>query len=182
MKLTLSDRINFGIVAIKKHGFLLTMGLAFLGIGCFLIYLGIKNNNNIPLLVAGGFVILFMTFFLGYTMPSSLSFYYEKAIVKKYGSYTTASVIGKHVEDQSYEERIDNRVDNIELLFYIIDYKYTYQEEYFGSFYVTNKACFEAIEIGSDIPIKFLKHKPEQAKPRRQKLCKDLGLETNMCN
>jgi len=58
------------------------------------------------LLIVGGFVTLFMGFFLGYTIPSSFLYYYEKAIIKKYGGYTTATVIKKYIEDLSYEERI----------------------------------------------------------------------------
>ena len=181
MKLTVSDRIKFSIAAIKKHGFLLTMGLSFLCIGCFLIYLGIKYDNNIPLLVAGGFVTLFIGFFLGYTMPSSLLHYYEKAVIKKYGSYTTATIVKKHIEDQSYEERVDHRTHKIELFLYTIDYQFTYHKDYTNSFAVTHQSCFDKLEIGSKIPIKFLKHLPEQAEPRRQKLCKDLGLETKLC-
>ncbi|MFP4845536.1 hypothetical protein [Winogradskyella sp. PE311] len=182
MKITISDKVNFSISAVKKHSFLLLMGLTFLGIGCFLIYLGITSDANIPLLVAGGFVTLFMGFFLGYTMPSSFMYYYEKEVVKKYGSYTKAIITKKYIEDQSYEERVDNRIDKVELLLYIIDYKFTYQKEYTGSFYVADKTCFDALQIGYNIPIKFLKHKPEQAEPRRQKLCLDLGLERNRCN
>lgn len=182
MKLSLSDRIKFSIAAIKKHGFLLAFGLSFLGVGCFLIYLGIKYDNNITLLIIGGFVTLFMGFFLGYTMPSSLLFYYEKAVIKKYGSYTYATVIKKHIEDHSYVEKIDNRINPVKEFHYIIDYVFTYKKEYTNSFYVTSKACFDKIEIGSEIPIKFLKIKPEQAEPRRQKLCKDLGLEYSDCS
>ena len=182
MRLSLADRIKFSIIAIKKHGFLLAMGITFLGIGCFLIYLGIIYEYNTPLLVTGGFVTLFMGFFLSYTMPSSLLYYYEKAVIKKYGSHTNGIVIKKHIEDQSYEESIDNRVDKIQLILYRIDYKFTYKKEYTNSFYIDHKTCFDSIVIGSKIPVKFLKHKPEQAEPRRQKLCNDLGLERNLCN
>lgn len=182
MKLSLSDRIKFSITAIKKHGLMIPMGLVFLGIGCFLIILGIKYDNNIPLLVTGSFVTLFMGFFLGYTMPSSLLYYYEKAVIKKYGSYTNAIITKKYIEDQSYEERVDNRVDKIELFIYTIDYKFNYHKDFTNSFIVEDKACFDKLEIGSTIPIKFLKHKPQQSEPRRQKLCNDLDLKRNQCN
>ena len=158
------------------------MGLTILGIGCFLIVLGIKYDNNIPLLITGSFVTLFMGFFLGYTMPSSLLYYYEKAVIKKYGSYTKAIVIDKKTEDCSYTNTIGGRTEIVKEYHYYFTYKFTYKTEFTNSFYVKSQLCFDKIEIGSEIPIKFLKSKPLQSEPRRQKLCKDLGLDIEACS
>lgn len=158
------------------------MSLLFFCVGLFLIYLGITFNDASVLNYIGGFFIVFTIFFFGFTMPSSLLYYYEKAIIKKYGSYTDAVVINKYVEDLSYNENTDGRTVRVEEFHYIIDYQFTYLKDYTNTFYLEHKTSYDKIEIGSKIPIKFLKIKPEQAEPRRHKLSKDLGLGTNACN
>lgn len=183
MKLTISDKISFSIDALKAHKSLLILGFILFGLGSFLIYLGFTINNAKALLYIGGFIVVFMLFFFGYAMPSSLRFYYEKSLIKKYGSYTTASVIAKEIEDNNYTEHHNGKLKTIEEYNYLVEYQFTYNNKlYTNSFYVKSKSCFDKLEIDSKIPIKFLKVKPQQSEPRRRKLSTDLGLDIKNCS
>ncbi|SHH34273.1 hypothetical protein [Winogradskyella jejuensis] len=184
MKLTLKDRINFSIEAIKKHLFLILGGLLFISIGLVLIYIGtIVNKDQLFFYIFGGVFIAFILFVWIYTLPSSLLFYYEKALIKKYGSYTTAIITNKEVEDHSHTEGMGRNRRFVELFMYLIEYKFEYNSKtYTGAFYLNEKAVFDAIELNQSIPIQFLKTNPKTSKIRRQKLCLDLGLNRNMCN
>ena len=184
MKVNLKDRINFCKTALKKHLFLILGGLLFISIGCILIYIGtIVNEDSLFFYIFGGFFIAFILFIWIYTLPSSFMFYYEKALVKKYGSYTTATIISKTKEDHSYEDGIGKHKKHVEFYMYLIEYQFSHNsKDYINHFYLNEKTVCDKLEIGDSIPIKFLRTNPKESEPRRQKLCINLGLKRTLCS
>ncbi|MFP2997570.1 hypothetical protein ABN763_16755 [Spongiivirga sp. MCCC 1A20706] len=180
-RIPFSDRVKFIKEAIKAHKLLVVGFLIFFLIGCILIYVGTtitESSTKWFLYVFGGSFIGFMLFFVGFTMPSSLRYYYEKALIKKYGAFGNGIITKLEIEDHSY---IDDE-KSIEQFHYGIGYSFEYlNNTYEGFFYVYHKECFEKLAIGDTIPIKFLKTKPEKSFPRRIKLCNELQLTREFC-
>ena len=110
-------------------------------------------------------------------------FYYEKALFKKYGSYTTATIISKTKEDHSYEDGIGKHKKHVEFYMYLIEYQFNYNsKDYTNHFYLNEKKVFDKLEIGNDIPIKFLRTNPKESDPRRQKLYINICLKRTLCS
>lgn len=110
-------------------------------------------------------------------------FYYDKAMTKKYGAYSTASITKKTIEDHSYEDGIGSNNKYVEHYMYLIEYQFEYRNKInHGAFYLNKETVFNTLEIGDLIAIKFLRTNPEKSNVRRQKLCLDLGFNRNMCN
>lgn len=178
MKVAISDTLNFTIESIKKHLGILLIGLLFIFVGCILIYIASLTENPIPLYIFGGVFISFSLFFILYTIPSSLKYYYNQEVIKKHGSFTTAVIINKEIEENSYSEKTHNHAKTIEELNYLLSFSFNYNNNKFeNSFYVHTKECFDKLEIGHVIPIKFLKTNPMKASVRFKKLYKELGLK-----
>ena len=178
MKITISDKLDFTKESLKKNRGILLIGALFIVIGSVLIYIATGIENHIFLYIFGGIFIAFPLFIIVYTMPSSFMYYYEQAQIKKYGSFTTAVITHKEIEDNSYTEKIDNRIERIEELNYLISFTFNYQNnEFVNSFYVNTKEAFEALKIGNSIPIKFLKTDPKKSSVRLIKLSKEIGLK-----
>ncbi len=170
------------MVAIKKHSGILAILLVFIAMGILLIYIATKIEEPIALYGFGGFVLVFSLFAFFYTIPSSFLYYYKQEVTKKYGSYALANIIHKEIEDHSYQETIDNRVDYIEEFHYILTYSFEYNGmRYENSFHVASKICFQALSVGAAIPIKFLRTNPKKSSVRRVKLSKELGLKKEQC-
>ena len=180
MYLSIADRIKFSAQAIKKNwGVLAILGVFALG-GGFLVFLAPKIETPIALYVFGGAFIGVSVFTFIITMPSSLRYFYDQAYIEKYGGYTTAKIIHKEIHDTSYTDDETGRV--IEELAYLLTYSFTYFGETIeGTFYVSTRNCYDKIQTGTEIPIKFLKTKPTQSSVRRIKLANDLGLKRGDC-
>lgn len=161
------------------------MGIAmlFIGVGCLVIFIGsVVNEGRWFLYIFGGTFIGFSLFFLIATMPSSFAYYYEQALVKKYGSYGTAFIRSKAVLDRSYTEKRGVRAVQVAQYHYELTYEYEYlQQVYTNTFHVAGKSCFDSLSIGATIPIQYLKVKPNQSTVRRVKLSKELGLDRKEC-
>ncbi|NER17491.1 hypothetical protein [Spongiivirga citrea] len=156
--------------------------LVFIGLGIILLYVGSRASETSTrwfLYSFGGFVIIFVLFFIIYTMPSSIMHYYEKALTNKYGAYTKAVIVKREIEDHSYTEN----ETLLQMLHYGIHYEFEYQGRLQkGFFYVYHQECYDKLLVGDDIPIKFLKTKPEKSFPRRIKLCNELQLDRKFCS
>ena len=108
MKTTFSDRKNFIKQAIKPHFGILGIGFAIILFGVLFAFIGLKVENGLGFILIGGLFTVLSLAFMIYTLPSSFIYYYEQAEIKKYGSYTTAKVINKRVEDYSHSNSTFN--------------------------------------------------------------------------
>lgn len=116
-------------------------------------------------------IILTIVFF--YTIPSSLFYYYEKSIIKKHGSYSSAIVSKKFIEDNSYTDDLKKIIE----IHYFVEYEYLIKDKKFtGVFILENEAFYNLIELSSEIPILLVKKKPSLSKARIIKLGTSLGL------
>ena len=120
--------------------------------------------------------------FLGATLPSSISYYYEKPLSETYGINLSSIVTDKRIEDHSFNETSGSQEKYVEEYHYIVGYKYSFEKDYESEFYIEEKDFYEKIEIGSEIPIRVLKFKPETSFPRRVKLGKKFGLQKRDSN
>lgn len=107
------------------------------------------------------------------TLPSSFSYYYDRALVERYGINRVGIVTGKRIENYSMKD-VDHSI-------YIISYEYDYGKKYSSEFILECEICYNKIDVGSDLPIQLVKVRPELVKPRRVKLAMNLGLKRNDC-
>jgi hypothetical protein len=137
-------------------------------------------NNETTYSFEDVFVLLFLSAFsliltivFFYTIPSSLSYYYDKSIIKKHGSYSSAFVSKKFIEDNSYTDDLKKITE----IHYFVEYEYLIKERKFtGVFILENEAFYNLIELNSEIPILLVKKKPSLSKARIIKLGTSLGL------
>ncbi|MCH9661344.1 MAG: hypothetical protein K0U54_10585 [Bacteroidetes bacterium] len=183
MKVSFSDKIVFAKAAFKRNLGPLGIGLLFIALGIVVIYIAsFVNEGKVFLHIFGGVFIVFPLFFLLFTMPSSFLFYYEKALIKKYGSYGTAFICGKAILDSSSLENKDARTVKKAQRHFELTYEYEYlQVLYTNTFHVASRSCFDRLPIGGRIPIQFLKVKPSQSTVRRAKLSNELGIDRKDC-
>lgn len=184
MHIPFHKRFEFFKVSVRKNAGPLAIGAVFVCCGFLLMYLGFFVTENS---ILGGFGLTFISFsgmFLLYTIPSSYRHYYEQEVTKAYGSYTTAKVIHKRVDDYSYTSSTieDGTVKTHEDYVYAIVFEFHYNHKrYTGEFYFEHKSTFQAIARDSELPIQFLRHNPNQTKLRRRKLSNALGISEDMC-
>lgn len=186
IKLTFNDRKQFIVFAIKKHLGLLGIWLVFIIFGAFFAYLGSKFKTDGTLFMAFGFgFILLSSAFILFTLPSSLQYYYEQALTKKYGSYTLAKITNKRIDDYSHNlKNLDSSTNKrVKTFLYVIEFQFTYNNTtYSNECYFEHEATFNAITTTTVLPIKFLKTNPNKITVRRQKLSKQLGIKAQLCN
>lgn len=184
MKTTFSNRKQFIIQAIKPHLGIIGIGLVFILFGSLFAYLGTKTEEGLGFIIFGTAFIVFSLAFMLYVLPSSFLYYYEQAEVKKYGSYTFATITNKRVEDLSYTSSMFSKgpkKTTKEFLF-AIEFEFTYNSKiYKNECFFEHKSTFNAITKTTDLPIKFLKTNPKKVTIRRRKLSKQLGIPEKMC-
>ncbi|CDF79767.1 conserved hypothetical protein [Formosa agariphila KMM 3901] len=172
---TLSEKIKLLIESSKAYRGILYIGFLFITLGTLLIYIGLRFDI-IFLIVFGGIFISVALFFLIYTIPSSMIHYYEKALVKKHGKYTTATILDKEIIDNSYYDKNTYAVDSmskgkrIEELNYVLKYTFEYQSKEYKNSAFVQKNEFETLNVGDKIPIRFLKTDPNTSFVRKIKL------------
>ena len=184
MKTTFSDRKNFIKQAIKPHFGILGIGFAIILFGVLFAFIGLKVENGLGFIIFGGLFIALSLAFMLYTLPSSFMYYYEQAEIKKYGSYTTAKVINKRVDDYSHSNSTFNggSKKTIETYLYVVVFEFTYNNTIYNSeCFFEHKSTYDAIAMHSTLPIKFLKTKPQKVTLRRKKLANQLGVSAKMC-
>ena len=179
-----SEKIGHFRNALKEHQGLIFLFFFFALFGsffCVLFWPFTKGGAWVPFLI-GAFFVVFPFVAGAMTLPSSLSYYYEKSLSKKYGKDATAIVTDKSAETNTFEESSGRDYYEVEETTYCISYRYSFAGEHEGAFYVENGDFYDKIEIGSKIPIRVLAFKPETSYPRRVKLGKSLGFKKSETN
>ncbi len=175
-RILFKEKLSFFIESLRKNlnPLLIMLLFLFLGIGLFAIgYYG----DTVVVLIMGIFFIGFSLFAISYTMPSSISYYYEKAIVKKYGVYSVANIINKEIEIGGEVIKHGKRIKHNDI--YIISYVFEYKgKAYKGIFLVDYKEDYDNFEIKEEVPIRFLRINPEKSTIRMRKLIKEKELKT----
>ncbi|PNW29096.1 hypothetical protein [Formosa algae] len=168
LKISFSRKIKFIQIAIKKNGGILILLSFFLFLGIAMIWFSYRAG--VLLMVAFGIFVTGMALFtIVYTIPSSIMYYYEKEVIKKYGAFTTAVITKKEIEDHSYID--DETKKKVEEVTYLIEYTFEYNYKHFSTFsIVENKEFYDQLTIGLDIPIKYLKTNPNKSSVRMRKL------------
>ncbi|MBQ0786203.1 MAG: hypothetical protein KBT69_01790 [Oceanihabitans sp.] len=186
MKLPFSDRKKFILFALKQHVGLFGIWLVFVLFGSTFAYLGSNvEENGFGFMLFGFAFIILSTGFLLYVLPSSILHYYEQALTKKHGSYTTAKVTNKRVEDYSHTTSAfhGGNSKKVAEFLYVIAFEFTYNNKTYASeCFLEHQTTFDAIPLGTELPIQFLKTNPNTITLRRRKLAKQLGIKANLCN
>lgn len=177
MNIPFNERFQFFKASVRKNSGPLLIGLLFIVVGIVLMYLGyfVADNNFLT-----GFGFTFFSFsgsFLLYTMPSSFKHYYEQEVTKTYGSYTTAKVINKRVEDYSHTSNTfeGGQPKHYEEYLYAVEFEFSYNNTtYTNACFIDDKALFDAITLDTELPIQFLRHQPEKVTLRARKLSNTL--------
>ncbi|MCH3880971.1 MULTISPECIES: hypothetical protein [Tenacibaculum] len=158
------DKLKFALVSLKKNAPILLLCLPFIIVGSTVIYFAAKTNLSAYIFIFGILFIGIPLFIIFYTMPSSLLYYYEQEMAKKYGYYSKATVTHKEIEDTSYTQKAGSKINKIEEFNYLVSYTFNYRNKtYNNSFYVDEKTVFNKIELGDSISIKFLRTDPKKA-------------------
>lgn len=115
------------------------------------------------------FTGLFITGFAFKSTYSSMSYYYDKGQLKRYGLNLDATLTRK----EKVEISIDNakhrvRVDELELHVFF-DFQFD-SKRWSGGDLLTNEKVFDALNEGQTIPIRILPWKPESASVRQRAL------------
>jgi len=184
MDIPFSDKLKFFKAALKNNTGPLLIGLTFIVLGLVVAYIGYFAAENNFLTGFGLTFIAFSGFFLLYTMPSSFMYYYEQEMTKKYGSYTSATVADKRIDDYSHtSSTLENgQAKHYEEFLYVIEFVFNYKDKSYSSeCYFNEKETYERILIGDELPIKFLRHDPNIVTLRRRKLSNELGISEKMC-
>lgn len=65
---------------------------------------------------------------------------------------------------------------------YVIIFEFTYKNiTYSSECFFEQKETYEAIAIGSELPIQFLRHEPNTIKLKHRKLANQLGIPEKLC-
>ncbi|MCP3944503.1 MAG: hypothetical protein GY710_23900 [Desulfobacteraceae bacterium] len=178
------EKLKFFGAALQEHLPDICILLPFQLVGLLTIYLAWTSQMDKAwgLYLIGGVFFAFSTFVMAATLPSSVSYYYEKKLAQKYGFNLSAIVTDKRVEDHSYMEKRGSEGIYVEEFHYIIGYGYEFENNYESEFYIEYEKFYNQIEVGSEIPIRVLKFKPEVSFPRRFKFGKQFGLKKSECN
>ena len=115
------------------------------------------------------FTGLFITGFAFKSTYSSMSYYYDKGQLKRYGLNLDATLTYK----EKVEISIDNakrrvRVDELELHVFF-DFQFD-SKTWSGGDLLTNEKVFDALNEGQTMPIRILPWKPESASVRQRAL------------
>ncbi|QRM87896.1 hypothetical protein FG167_01210 [Lacinutrix sp. WUR7] len=186
MKLSFTDRKNFIQFALKQHLGLFGIWLVFLLVGGFFAFLGSKaTEEGFGFMLFGFTFIILSTGFMLYVLPSSILHYYEQALTKKHGSYTTAKVTNKRVDDYSHTTSTfqGGKSKKVAAFLYVIAFEFVHHSKTYSSeCFLEHQTTFDAIPIGTELPIQFLKTNPNTVTLRRRKLANQLGIKANLCD
>lgn len=177
-----SEKTSLYLAAAKNHlGLIITFVLTlFIPVGGILI--GILGEELLLVPILGGLLFFLIPYFIFSSLKSSISHYYETALINQFGLRANAIVSHKSIEKSAYGPHNDQADDEpIEDVIYYIDYKYTYGKPYTSSFIIDNKALYNSIEVGSEITIKLLASSPEKSTPIRKELARAYGFDVSEC-
>ena len=181
-----SEKTFLYFSAARKHlglaiGFVLTLLIPVGGIA-----IGLLGDELLVIPILMGFLFFLIPYFIFSMLKSSISHYYEVALINKFGIEATATVKHKSIEDNSYFSEHDKHKDKddrkkIEEIIYFIEYEYHYGKTYKSTFIIGNKALYNAIDVGSEVPIKLLPSSPDKSAPRREELARIYGFKASEC-
>ncbi len=102
-QITLTDKLKLFIQSSKHWRGIFLLLTLFLLIGALLTALALHFKETGLVFIGGAFVVLPL-FTILYTMPSSMRYGYEKALIDRYGKYANARVTQKEILDYSHRE------------------------------------------------------------------------------
>ena len=179
-----SEKIFICLSAARDHlGLIITFALTLM-IPVATIAIGLAGNDVLITPIVGGILLFIIPYFILVALKSSISHGYEVALVTQFGLEKTATVIHKSMEHTSHyadNARHDDEGEKIDIATYFIEYKYTYDKPYKSTFCIGNKALYDIIEIGSEVPIKLLVASPDKSAPERGALADIYGLKVSDC-
>jgi len=185
LRTTLTDRKKFIIKAIRAHLGLLGVWLLFIILGIFFTFIGNKvESNGLGFIIFGILFIILSSAFMLFTLPSSIRYYYNQAEIKKYGSYTTAKITNKRIDNYSHNNSSfgSKASKEIKEFLYVIEFEFIYNNKtYKNECFFEHKSTFENISFETELPIKFLKNNPKKTFLRRRKLSYQIGIPEKMC-
>lgn len=173
MNQTNYDKISILFKSSKNYRGVLGIGMLFIFVGAFLVFLGLRFDV-VFLLVFGGVFISFSLFFLFYTIPSTLVHYYDVELTKKYGRYKDAYVIEKEIINNSNMISISRKKKLIKEFNYCLIFSFEYKNKRYENSDFVNETIFKKVQVGDVIPIRFLAIKPNKSIIRVRKLTNSL--------
>ena len=181
-----SEKTFLYLSAAKSHlGLIITFAITLL-IPFGGIAIGILGDELMIMPILVGSLFFIIPYFILSAIRSSISYYYEIALVNNFGVEAKAVVNHKYTEDNSYYSKNSKAIDEedrekIEEIVYFIEYKYTYGKPYTSTFILNNKALYNNIQIGSELPIKLLSSSPDKSDPIRKELARTYGFDVSDC-
>ncbi len=171
--------------ALRKHLGLIGIWLIFIVFGILFYLIGTQVNDiGLGFKIFGSLFIVLSSAFVLFTLPSSFKYYYNKALTKKYGSYTFATVTNKRIDDYSHTTSTlkGGKAKKIETFLYVIEFQFNYiTTTYHSECAFKHQSTYNAITEDTELPIKFLKTNPKIAYLRRRKLANQLGIPEKDC-
>lgn len=181
MKTSFNDKLRFTKAALNKNSGPLLICLLFILLGTILIFIGIKYSVTFLYVFGGIFVGIPLSIII-YTIPSSFLYYYEQEATRKYGTYGTATIIESEIINAPDYKNFDTKKIEVDEQQYLLTYSFVHNGiANKNSFMVATKACFDALQIGTEIPIQFLITNPSKSRVRRRKLANELGTSLGNC-
>lgn len=164
--------------AVKDHAsfffILLGMGLAFglVGGGIFATGFG-----QVGAMIFGGlFALIGLAMFVAsfVTAHSSVSYYYDQALLRKYGVEVDGILTGKSTECQFHQEYDHNNNpmgDGYYLCNLLVEYDFQFNgRNYSGAYYLSKAGLFDKLREGDPLPLKVLRLDPSVYKVRERRL------------
>lgn len=153
---------------------LLVIGLAFglVGGGIFATGFG-----EVGAMAFGGLFALigsatFVTAFV--TAHSSVSYYYDQALLRKYGVEVDGILTSKSTEcqfHQEYDQNNNPRGEGYHLCNLLVEYDFQFNgRNYSGAYYLSKAGLFDKLREGDPLPLKVLRLDPSVYKVRERRL------------
>lgn len=162
MQQTLFNKLVLLLRSSRAYINIVIIGLFFIGAGMTIIWGAFSLDGPIDrlfMIIFGGFLVCLSLFFMIYTLPSTVIYYYNKELAKKYGRHTKAKITKKEIIDNSYYEK--KRF--IEEMEYLISFAFEYRGQSFENSDFVGKEYFESLKISDSISIKYLITNPKKA-------------------
>ncbi len=179
-----SEKIFIYLSAARNHlslviTFVLTLLIPLGGIA-----IGVAGNETLLIPIVGGALFFIIPYFILRMLKSSIAQEYEVALVTQFGIDSLATVSHKSLEETSHyadSTQHDDESQKIEEITYFIEYKYHHGQPYKSVFCIGNKALYNCIEVGSEVPIRLLASAPNKSAPKRQRLAEIYDLQVSEC-
>ena len=156
------------------------IGLCFGSVGGFILFVD-EGYKDIGQLLFGGLfgVIGVASIIAAFVMSgSSAAYYYDQALLKKYGVDTNAVLIRKQAQchfHQQFDYRGRPLGEGVYCCELLLEFDYEFRDAvYRGSAYIGNAEVFDKVRVGDTIPLRVLSLDPLVKKVRERKLSNSL--------